>query len=181
MRRALLFKQSMPVASAPRALTEPLAGSPCPTNSWQALLMCFLIYLLLLPLQKFEDGWICILEKLENLSAATFWIWCLFLKCSGLSTLKFLSLINFFSWRSFLPRNPTSLKPSWIERPQGESITLTKCFPLFLIARGTTVISLWHPNIKHRQHMLLHLFLFSILLISPFKYIVCLSILPIYP
>lgn len=96
MRRALLFKQSMPVASAPRALTEPLAGSPCPTNSGQALLMCFLIYLLLLPLQKLEDGWICILEKLENLSAATFWIWCLFLKCSGLSTLKFLSLMNFF-------------------------------------------------------------------------------------
>ena len=87
----------MPVASAPRALfTEPLAGSPFPSNSGQALLMCFLIYLLLLALQKLEDGRTFILETLENLSAATFWIWCLSLKCSGLPTLKFLSLINFF-------------------------------------------------------------------------------------
>lgn len=97
-RRALCVAGSpVAVASAHGARwTEPLAVSPFPSSPGQAL-WCFLVCPLLLPLQKLEDGWACISHTHVNLRAATFQIWCLSLKCSGLTTLKFLPPKDFFS------------------------------------------------------------------------------------
>lgn len=105
MRRALCVPGSpLAVASVHRArLREPLAVLPFPSSPGQAL-WCFLVAScskawspLLLPLQKLEDGWACVSHTQVNLSAATFQIWGLSLKYSGLYTLKFLPPKDLFS------------------------------------------------------------------------------------
>ena len=60
--------------------------------------------------------------------------------------IKILVPNKLLSWRSFIPRNPTSLKPGWIERPQGDSVTLTKCFGMGVVGSGRVRLAMTEVN-----------------------------------
>lgn len=183
MRRALWVpSHPLAVAWAPRALlTEPIAGSPFPRNSGQALWCLSWFASLLLSLQKLEDDWACVSQTHANLSAATFHIWCLSLKCSGLLHIRILAPTKLLFLQSFLPSSRTSPMPNWIERPPAESGPLTQSFLLLLIARDTTLSPALASNIMGMQHLLIHLLLIScIQSTSPVKYALCPPIPSLY-